>query len=153
MSFSLRWFTNVNKKQEICLTPIIHRQNKRGHDDGDELSLDQILLMITNQQRNEMHEHAANHKDEWEERRICLEAQREDHCMEFQLQQQMMTTMMMMMGGRAILQVQRGYNHNDKERKQNMRTETKRERRRNTKTLSTNHFILRGISVNFFNTL
>ncbi len=53
------------------------------------------MLMITNQQMNEMHEHAADCNDQREERRLHLEEQREDRLMQFQIQQQMMTTMMM----------------------------------------------------------
>jgi hypothetical protein len=59
--------------------------------------------MITNQQMNEMHEHAADHTDQREERRLHLEEQRVDRLMQFQMQQQMMTTMMMLMGGGNML--------------------------------------------------
>ena len=59
--------------------------------------------MITNQQMNEMRECAVDRKDQWEERRLRLEEQREDRLMQFQMQQQMMTTMMMLMGGGNML--------------------------------------------------
>ena len=71
--------------------------------DGDKPFFYQIMLMITNQQMNEMPEHAADHEDQQEERRFCLEEQREDRQMQFQMQHQMMTTMMMIMGGRNML--------------------------------------------------
>ncbi len=78
-------------------------QNKHPHDDGEEPSFNQIMLMITNQQMNEMRERAADREDQREERRLRLEEQREDRLMQFQMQQQMMTTMMMLMGGGNML--------------------------------------------------
>ena len=46
-----------------------------------------------------MCEHAADQEGEVEERRLHLDKQREDHCIQFQIQQQLMTTMIMIMGG------------------------------------------------------
>lgn len=102
-TFFFKWFSNNNAQREIRLTPITRRQNKRPHDDGEEPSFNQIMLMITNQQMNEMRERAADREDQREERRLCLEEQREDRLMQFQMQQQMMTTMMMLMGGGNML--------------------------------------------------
>ena len=82
------------------LTPIARRQNKRGHDDMEEPSFNQIMLMMTNQQMSEMRERAAGQEEEHEERRLHLEEKREDCQMQLQLQQQLMTTMFLMMSGR-----------------------------------------------------
>lgn len=61
------------------------------------------MLMIANQQANQVHERAADHKGKREDRQICLEEQRQDCHTQFQMQQQMMMTMMMMMmSGRNI---------------------------------------------------
>ena len=67
-----KWFSSNNAQREIRQTPVTRRQNKCPHDDGEEPSFHQIMLMITNQQMNEMREHAADRKDQQEERRLCL---------------------------------------------------------------------------------
>ena len=55
------------------------------------------MLTMTNKQMHEMCEHAADPEVEHDERRLCLEEQREDRQMQFQMQHPLMTTMIMMM--------------------------------------------------------
>ena len=65
-----------------CLTLVTHRNKKRGQTEDDEPTFNQIMLMIMNQQMNEMREHAADCEDERDKRRLCLEEQKEECCMQ-----------------------------------------------------------------------
>ena len=54
-------------KRSIALTPITRRQNKRSRDTDDEPSFSGLMMMMTNQQMQEMHNPEAEQEDEREE--------------------------------------------------------------------------------------
>ncbi len=73
-------------KQSIPLTPITRRLNKRGRDADEEPSFNDIMMMITNQQMQEMRNREADREDEREEQHLTFEEKREERRMQMQVQ-------------------------------------------------------------------